>query len=256
MSSPWLAAVEEFLFTRPCALCDRTLSGCASSATAGWRSACCEVCAAELDAPARPGCRRCGADVGPHLDRLSDCGFCRGERYRFARTWRIGVYDGELRRAVLKAKNDRHRALARTLAGLLWERHGAAIREEGPSVVVPVPHLWWQSPWALDRPADVLAEELSARLEVERDEGLLRKVRWIRRQTAMTPSGRRTNVRGAFVGDRRADLNGATVLLVDDVMTTGATANACARNLERIGAGKVVVAVVARGLGRRGMAGG
>jgi predicted amidophosphoribosyltransferase len=255
MISPFLSAVEDFLFTRTCALCERPLVRGQFASPAGWRAACCETCAQELDAPPRPACRRCGADVGPHLDRLSDCGFCRGERYRFTRTWRIGVYDGVLRQAILRAKTGRQRALTKSLVGLLWERQGDAIREEDPAVVTAVPHLWWQAPWSLDRPADVLAEELSRRLGIPHDAGLVRKVRWIRRQASLTPSGRRTNVRGAFIGDRRADLNGATVLLVDDVMTTGSTANACARSLERIGAGKVVVAVFARGLGRRGLSG-
>lgn len=250
-----LTSVEDLIFARVCAGCAAPLGRDPGESGANWRKSCCESCAAELDIPPRPGCRRCGADVGPNLESLGDCGFCRGERYRFARTWRIGVYDGPLRRAVLRAKRRTDRVWSRTVAGLLWERHGPAMLAENPGVVVAVPHLWWQSPWVSDRPADILAEVLANRMRIPQDRGLLRKTRWIPRQTTLTPGGRRSNVRGAFVADRRVHLNGATVMLTDDVLTTGATANECARALERIGAGRVIVAVFARGLGRRGLVG-
>ena len=80
---------------------------------------------------------------------------------------------------------------------------------------------------------------------------ILRKVRWTRPQARLKPSERRSNLRRAFATAGKDSFAGATVLLADDVMTTGTTAHEAARQLRLAGAARVVVAVVARGLGRR-----
>ncbi len=80
--------------------------------------------------------------------------------------------------------------------------------------------------------------------------GLVRKVRITPLQSTLTYAQRRENLRGAFAPVRGVRLAGGRVLLVDDVLTTGATADGVARTLRALGAEQVDVAVLARGLGR------
>jgi predicted amidophosphoribosyltransferase len=77
----------------------------------------------------------------------------------------------------------------------------------------------------------------------------LRRTRATPQQTLQTPAARKTNVKGAFQCTSRSGVRGKTVLLVDDVMTTGSTASEAARALRQTGAARVLVAVLARATG-------
>jgi predicted amidophosphoribosyltransferase len=95
-----------------------------------------------------------------------------------------------------------------------------------------------------------MAEAVAGELKLPLADDLLRCVRMVPKQALLTPSRRRRNMRGAFRMSSAFDVRDASVLLVDDVMTTGATANALAKPLMDAGARTVAIAVVARGIGR------
>ncbi len=117
---------------------------------------------------------------------------------------------------------------------------------EGISLVVPVP-LHWRRRWNRGyNQAAALARELAAGLRVRFAPDLLWRVRNTPQQAQPTASARRENVKGAFAVKSGAKLTGETVLLVDDVMTTGSTAGEAARTLRAAGAARVVVGVLAR----------
>jgi len=121
-----------------------------------------------------------------------------------------------------------------------------ALRCEGVAVVVPVP-LHWRRRWARGyNQAAALAREMAEELGAEFAPNLLRRVRHTPQQVQPTASARRENMKGAFRARSGARLAGRTVLLVDDVMTTGSTAGEAARMLRAVGAAKVIVAVLAR----------
>src|SRR5262249_29434935 len=94
--------------------------------------------------------------------------------------------------------------------------------------------------------ASTVAHAVARQLELRCSTGLLICRRILRRQSTLTPPQRRQNVRGAFYASRRWNVAGQRILLVDDVMTTGATAHEASRALLKAGAAAVDVATVAR----------
>jgi len=158
----------------------------------------------------------------------------------------VGPYRGRLRRVVRCFKFSGMPGLARPLGDRL------AIALEGctTDVVVPVP-LHWSRRWRRGyNQADLLARALGRSIGCPADRHALRRTRRTAPQRGYTREERAGNVRGAFAA-HRARLKGARVLLVDDVVTTGATLTECARVLAEAGAIEVRAAAVARTVARR-----
>lgn len=155
----------------------------------------------------------------------------------------LGGYGGPLREVVLRAKRPAGARVAAALAALLVHRHGVPLRTAGADCVVPVPMHWWRRSLRGASLADELAGGVAALIGLPVSRVLARR-RATRMQNELPAEERPRNVDGAFHVRRR--LRGARVILVDDVMTTGATLTACCRALAAAGAGGVDVAVVAR----------
>jgi predicted amidophosphoribosyltransferase len=137
------------------------------------------------------------------------------------------------------------------MAELLWECEAEALQEIRADVIIPVPQHWIRRIYRPHHAAETLAAAWATRLQVPLATHILRKRRWTGPQARLSPSERRVNLRNAFGLASSAGLAGAVVLLADDVMTTGTTAHETAKVLTQAGAARVVVAVVARGMGRR-----
>ena len=157
-----------------------------------------------------------------------------------------GRYDGALRQVIHALKYEGRRSLAQPLAAILRERHYPALVDA--SCVVPVPLFAWRR---LRRGFNQ-ATELAAHLDRPVVHALWR-VRPTASQTGLTAHARHRNVRGAFrlspllsAETRARFITDAIVVLVDDVMTTGATSNACAEVLAKAGARDVRVITLAR----------
>ena len=122
-------------------------------------------------------------------------------------------------------------------------------RVDRPDLIVPVPMHWSRRLVRGVNPAEVLVEVVAARLQVRSLRFALRCRRKTRKQGTLVPSERRRNVRGAYRVSAGYVIKGAHILVIDDVMTTGATADEVARVLSAAGAESVSLAVVARGTG-------
>ena len=206
------------------------------------------VCAACLRKP-RPFsndcfCPRCGAPFrhAIALDGDGSCGECAATDSGFDAAYAFGPFDAELRELIHLFKYGRVEALAKPLGRML----SLAIPSGGNfDVIVPMP-LHWRRRWSRGfNQAALLARELAAATGVPLARAV-RRSRSTEAQARLSRTARHANVRDAFVVPRPASVAGKRVLLVDDVMTTGATLSACARAMKRGGASHVAAITLAR----------
>ncbi|MFV0442333.1 MAG: double zinc ribbon domain-containing protein [Planctomycetaceae bacterium] len=237
----WWQSAVDFLYPATCAVCQQSLR---------TGSGLCHRCLKNLDAGFTDFCRRCCAPVGPHLDTTAGCYHCLDDRFAFQRAYAFGVHDGPLRAACLQMKQDGSDRVARALTDLLLRTWGDELRSLAVDIIVPVPAHWSTRMLRIAHPAQAIAERIGQFLKAPVDLHILRKPRRTPAQASLSPTRRRENLRGAFHLARGVRLHDVKVLLVDDVLTTGTTANRAARVLMNGDATAVHVAVISRGIGQ------
>jgi ComF family protein len=151
-----------------------------------------------------------------------------------------------LRSAVLRLKRPREEFLNLALADLSCELHGAALRDFAPDVVAPIPMHWQRRLVRGVNSPELLAERWSDRLRVPLARRLLVRQRNTPPQADLPPGKRFSNLRHAFRAGATYNFRGVKVLLLDDIMTTGATCHEAAKTLRSAGASDVAVVVLAR----------
>jgi len=183
------------------------------------------------------------------LDEEGRCALCRRGLHGFDAAYSFGFYEGELRELIHLFKYERVQPLARPLGRLLSQ---ALPRDRAFDVIVPMP-LHWRKRWQRGfNQSELLARDLGRRTNI-RVKNALRRVRFTVAQAGLTNAKRRLNVSGAFRPRKKGALAGLRVLLIDDVMTTGATAASCARALKMAGAREVTLLTLARADRRMGI---
>lgn len=224
------------LLAPTCAACDLPLQSPLNGAI-------CPTCWQRVARVVPPLCRSCGDQVPQHAPG-GLCGRCLDDPPAFSKARSAGVYDHSLRDMIHALKYRHRRMIAPWLSARLADECADVLHRA--DAVVPVPlHSWrlWQRGF---NQADDLARGLG--LPVWR---ALRKRRGGPPQASLAAAERHANARGAYALARREwfrqpRLTGAVLVLVDDVMTTGATLDACARVLRAAGAAEVRAVTVAR----------
>lgn len=202
----------------------------------------CPACLNGLPAPPPCLCLRCGEVLGQVED---GCGRCLDEPLAPDATYCAHGYDEPITALVRGFKFGDHPEWAALLAELLWRRVGRELAWEQPTLIVPVPLHPWRLLKRRYNQSALLAGELAARLHCRLVTNGLKRIKLATPQARMGRAARLGNLRGAFVA-APAVVGGQAILLVDDVITTGATAMAAAVALKGAGAARVAVAALAR----------
>jgi ComF family protein len=253
-------AALDLAFPPTCVACDHELTREATNGGAPF----CPPCIDELAWKKGVACPRCAAplqvsavtqrdDELPIGDAIAwvkptprDCLRCRGRRYGFQAAIAAGRYAGRLRELVLQMKRADQNWVSLAMGELVWQCCREQLAAAGADVVAPIPLHWRRRMAHGTNSAALLAEVIARRLGAPLATGLLRRSRNTPPQFSLSPPERRANVRGAFSFRGGYPIEKANVLLVDDIMTSGATANEAARMLRQAGAKRVTVVVAAR----------
>jgi ComF family protein len=202
----------------------------------------CSDCWRSIDFVGEPLCASCGIDLpGPDLDAATRCGACLADPPPYDRSRSVMHYGTVGRTIAHRLKYGRRVSLARVMAAQMARLIGGLDSEI--AVLVPVPlHRWriWSRGF---NQAALIAKALSRRTGIPFAPDLLRRTVNTPPLHSLGPRARRQAVKGAFAlaPGANGQIKGRTVLLIDDIWTTGATASACARILKAGGADRVEV---------------
>lgn len=199
----------------------------------------CPACWSKIEWLGNSGCKRCGLPLAG--TEIETCGRCLAQPPKLERIRAAVVYDELPRSIALKLKYGRKVALARTMA-----RYMMPLRGDWPAdaILVPVPlHRWRLWGRGFNQSA-LVARELARLWSLRADFEGLRRTRRTRPLKGLNHVQRRRAVSGAFRA--ASNVSGRTVILIDDVLTSGSTAEACARALRRAGSGPVELICWAR----------
>jgi len=206
----------------------------------------CDDCRSQLSADTHPVCRRCASRVPAIPGEVSECPRCRDHKLWFDQALTLGSYKGLLRDQLLLMKTDRSERLAPALGHWMANQLRDKLRHLQPDAIVPVPmHPWRRLSRGTNSPA-ALATVLGQKLGLPTFPKILLRRRNIQPQLGLSQSARFQNVRGQMRVRAGYHLEAPHVLLVDDILTTGATCSEAAKMLKRAGAEQVTVLVAAR----------
>jgi len=239
-----LRHVANFLYPPRCAVCGDRFDLAAAHRV-------CRPCLARVERIAHPICSICGAPMESSMRDYEECAACADRHPHFASARSVARYrpSAESDRRSLPSLIRRHKygldqSLQRALAEFLGDELPYSANDF--DIVVPVPlhprRLWWRG----FNQAALLAVTISRRAGKPVDMRSLTRTKMTTPQTSQDHDARRRNVRRAFAIARPARIRAKRVLLVDDVMTTGATVDECARVLMASGAARVDVLTLAR----------
>ncbi|MBK5264846.1 MAG: ComF family protein [Alphaproteobacteria bacterium] len=206
----------------------------------------CLSCWGKMDFLGAPCCDSCGLPFAFEQPETSRCGACLAHPPAHDRARAVLAYGDIARTIALKLKYGRRIGLARLIARHM-ERH-VQPEKRAEMLLVPVPLHRWRLGWRGFNQSALIAQALGRSLGLPVELDILQRIKSTPPLRGMNPSQRIKTLSGAFQLARkpRSQLIGKTVVLVDDVYTSGATANSCAKVLKRGGAASVHILCWAR----------
>jgi ComF family protein len=239
-----LDALASVLAPAPCRLCERPLLNAS-------RIPVCPECLASFVAIGEPMCECCGRPFPSNLDGVATapgvlCRLCRNDTFKFDCARSFGAYDTALHNAILLLKYEEVTRLGNWFADRLAEVIAQDPEKFRPDVVVPVPlHPARQRERGYNQ-AELIARPLAKKLGIKQGSYLLMRTKPRPARLVLSRKEHWESVRGAYATRKGLRVDKLRVLLVDDVMTTGATLDACSRVLKDAGASAVMGLTVAR----------
>ena len=196
---------------------------------------------------AREYCRACGSNLGPHqsINSKGKCSVCRKLKLPFEGICRLGAYEASLSQAVINFKFHHSFSTGQILADMLAETLKEQSWIDTLDAFCAIPIHWTRR---IDRgfnQSQILADRISQIIQIPVIKLLKRKIPTIR-QVGLSAARRKENVKNIFKQIKKWPVEGTSICLIDDVMTTGSTLSEAAKTLRRAGAEKVYAAVLAK----------
>ncbi len=237
----WISAVLNLFFPQNCIFC--------SGDRQGGGEYLCRTCFDDICLIHTPICFVCGVPADISYDYPKEgfsCGVCRQNPYQFDRARSLGHYDTVLRQLIHHFKYQKQLGVLSDINGLLEKYFSEYKKEYMNFTVSPIPlHFNKMRERGFDQ-AFLLARQVAGVLGAPLESALLRRITATSAQATKTKTERAQNIKGAFEINRPERVAGKNVLLVDDVFTTGATANEAAKILKKAGADKVYIFTLGR----------
>jgi ComF family protein len=240
-----LKQLADIIYPPRCAVCSRFLWK-APLVREALSAFFCPDCTADFHCVASPLCPICGQPFSSEVTEDHLCEDCLRKRPFYEAAWAPYRYEGAILKGIHRLKYGSKSFLADALGPLLARFAEKRLDGQEDLLIMPVPLHFKRLQERGFNQSLLLARHVSRALHIDLDFLSLRRVRYTQPQTSLAKRERQQNVRGAFELKDQGAVKGNTVLLVDDVVTTGNTINECARILRKGGAQKVFGLSLAR----------
>ena len=236
---PFWRALADFLFPPKCPLCGKF-----GEENGGGRF--CSSCLAEFISFSHPLCPRCGRSFATPAGEDHLCGECLTAERFFTRARSLGPYEGKMVEAIARFKYRGATHLGKPLGKLLAEYKDDEFSFSRFQRVIPVPLNVKRLRQRGFNQSLLLTRQVARGRALPLDFQSLQRIRNTPPQTQLSGADREKNIRGAFAVTAPEAIAGKHILLIDDVFTTGATVQECAKMLKKAGAEQVDVLTLAR----------
>lgn len=221
-----LEEMIDWIFPEKCIICNCEISK---------NSLFCSQCFSDLKFIEFPICQCCGKQMEISIDNAQLCETCLKFKREFEFCRSLLIYDKVSRRLIIKIKRKGDHATAKRICQLLAFKYQNLFSDA--DLIVPVPSHWTRLLKRGYNPPAIIASKISHFLKIPFRTDVLKRVLKTQYQKNKSFEERLENVNGAFLCKK--DLSGKKIILVDDVLTTGATLNECAKTLKSANAEKV-----------------
>jgi len=237
--APFWRALFDFFFPPKCPLCGEDLESLPDERP-------CPACLSRIKFFSSPRCPRCGIGFASPKESDHLCSECLAEERHFTKARAVCLYEGPIVEAISRFKYGGVTRLARSLGSFLAEYRDPEFSFSDFDLILPVPLHPGRLRQRGFNQSLLLARYLSRTHSIALDFAALQRSRPTHPQTQLSGSQRQTNVRGAFRVRKPEVVSEKRILLIDDVFTTGATVQECAKALLGAGAKQVDVLTLAR----------
>ncbi|RJP60361.1 MAG: ComF family protein [Deltaproteobacteria bacterium] len=232
-------AFLDFFFPPRCLICERDIINAQSQGI-------CEPCLSSIRYISSPVCLKCGIPFNSVMGSDHLCGTCLTSRVYFTKARAVGVYEGVLQEAIHRLKYNKKTLLAKPLGALMAGTHLGSIDFKSYDFLIPVPLHFKRLRERGFNQALSLARYIGKRRRIPIDYMSLKRIKWESPQINLSKEERERNVKGVFSLSNESRFKDKSILLVDDVYTSGATVNECARVLTKAKTGGVDVLTLCR----------
>jgi len=239
-------SLVSLIYPATCLGCESRIDSFDSGVDAEFAQQFCAACWKALPHSTASGCPKCGSYIKRPVTFGDRCALCFDTQFHFGRNFSIGSYRGLLKLLILRTKRDMDEVLALHIGRMLGHRLNHSELATRADMLVPVPIHWRRRLKRGFHASQVIAEGVASVLQIPVQGNLLSCKRLTEKQGKLTGNKRFENVKNSFGLKSLTRVDGANVLIIDDVMTSGATLSELAKILKKAGAAEVNSAVAGR----------